>query len=353
MDDEIRLGYQAALVSMESPKYGRLWLSIAHHPGDTVSLTQAEALVRAAEERTGVRPRRRTELLRERISLLEEQVLSLRGEVSQRQKALQQAQARLRVAGEEEEARLESLRRLEQEYRERGRKERAYSKLAQARRRYQSARKRRLRREEEVRKEQERLRRTRQRLEEKEALLGKLKDRKAQYERENAANSEPVKVVIRLDAGFGTYENIALLIEMGYEVYTKAFSHRVVEHLRRQVDAGEEWIRVGANAEMMVWKDYRFKGCPYPLDVALERFRTGKALKYGVLIHFGDEDVTQDPVGWFRRYNGRQIIEAGIKESKRIFYLHRIKVRSEPAMYLQEKEQVFCTLTNCYDNKPT
>ena len=32
MDDEIRLGYQAALVSMVSPTYGRLWLSVAHHP---------------------------------------------------------------------------------------------------------------------------------------------------------------------------------------------------------------------------------------------------------------------------------------------------------------------------------
>jgi hypothetical protein len=58
MDDEIRLGYQAALVSLQSPTYGRLWLSIAHHPGDTVSCTQAEALILAAEARTGLRPRR-------------------------------------------------------------------------------------------------------------------------------------------------------------------------------------------------------------------------------------------------------------------------------------------------------
>ena len=30
MDDEIRLGYQAAVVSLESPTYGRLWLSLIH-----------------------------------------------------------------------------------------------------------------------------------------------------------------------------------------------------------------------------------------------------------------------------------------------------------------------------------
>jgi hypothetical protein len=31
-----------------------------------------------------------------------------------------------------------------------------------------------------------------------------------------------------------------------------------------------------------------------------------------------------------------QTIEAGIKEGKQVFYLHKIKVRSEPAIYLQE-----------------
>jgi hypothetical protein len=44
---------------------------------------------------------------------------------------------------------------------------------------------------------------------------------------------------------------------------------------------------------------------------------------------------------WFAHYNGRQTIEAGIKEGKRVFQLHRIKVRSEPAIYLQECMVVF------------
>jgi hypothetical protein len=33
MSDAIQLGYQAALVSMHSPTYGRLWLSVEQHPG--------------------------------------------------------------------------------------------------------------------------------------------------------------------------------------------------------------------------------------------------------------------------------------------------------------------------------
>jgi len=80
----------------------------------------------------------------------------------------------------------------------------------------------------------------------------------------------------------------------------------------------------------------QLKGCPYPLDVALERFYTGKTRKHSALFHFGDEPVNCNLPAWFEHYNGRQTIEAGIKESKQVFYLHCIKVRSEPAIYLQE-----------------
>jgi hypothetical protein len=59
MDDEVRLGYQAALVSLQSPTYGRLWLSVKQHPGDTVAMGQMRAMVQAAEATTGVGPRRR------------------------------------------------------------------------------------------------------------------------------------------------------------------------------------------------------------------------------------------------------------------------------------------------------
>lgn len=46
--------------------------------------------------------------------------------------------------------------------------------------------------------------------------------------------------------------------------------------------------------------------------------------------------MTEDLPDWFKHYNGRQIIEAGIKETKQVFFLHHIKVRSEPAIFLQE-----------------
>jgi hypothetical protein len=77
------------------------------------------------------------------------------------------------------------------------------------------------------------------------------------------------------------------------------------------------------------------------LDVALERFYTGQTLKHSALFHFGADPVTQDLPTWFRKYNGRQTIEAGIKESKQVFYLHHLKVRSEPAIFLQERFVLF------------
>jgi hypothetical protein len=68
MSDEVGPGFQAAVVTLRSPTYGRLIPSGEHHPGDVVSVTQAEALVRAAEARTGLRPHRRTDLLAERLT---------------------------------------------------------------------------------------------------------------------------------------------------------------------------------------------------------------------------------------------------------------------------------------------
>jgi hypothetical protein len=128
---------------------------------------------------------------------------------------------------------------------------------------------------------------------------------------------------------------------MGYEVYIKPYSHRVVDYLKRQTDEQTAWERVGKNAEMVAWQKRQLQGCPYPLDVALERFHTGKTVHHTALLHFGPDAVTEDLSAWFVHYNSRQTIEAGIKEGKQVFYLHRLKVRSEPAIFLQEHFVVF------------
>src|SRR6266436_4164071 len=80
------------------PTYGRLWLSVAHHPGDTVSCTQAEALVLAAEARLKRRPQRRTELLRQRIHAYEQQVAQTGERLATQQQAVKRAKQRLAEA---------------------------------------------------------------------------------------------------------------------------------------------------------------------------------------------------------------------------------------------------------------
>ena len=111
--------------------------------------------------------------------------------------------------------------------------------------------------------------------------------------------------------------------------------------LQERVTPQTHWTQVGKNAEMTAWGEESIANCPYLLTVALERFHSPDGLKHSALLHSGNDPVTENLPEWFKHYNGRKTIEAGIKEGKRVFHLHRIKVRSEPAIYLQECVVIF------------
>ena len=312
-----------------------------HHPGDILSCTQAEALVLAAEKRLGVRPRRRTDLVRQHIQDFEQRMAATKQRLAAQEKAVQQTREQRTAAEQHLQACRQHLAALEQAYQAKGRPERSYSRLAQARKRLQTAEKRLLRREQALQSAQRRLEKTVQHHARQQEERDALQQRLVRFEQDNANNPDPVEAEFRLDAGFGTYANLTLLIEMGYEVYTKPYSHCVVGALKRQTDDQTAWERVGKNAEMVAWQGRQLNGCPYPLDVALERFHTGKTVRHSALLHFGNDAVTDDLPAWFDHYNGRQTIEAGIKEGKQVFHLHRLKVREEPAIFLQEHFVVF------------
>jgi hypothetical protein len=341
MSDAVRLGYQAALVSMHSPSYGRMWLSVEQHPGDTVSLFQAEAMVRAAEARTGVRPWRRTDLLAERIAqrraLLEEEEAKL----IRAQNRVEQAHARLAQVDQERCQWAQRVAELDAIYQARNRPERPHSRLAQARRKLGVRERRLARRRRDLERARKWLERHQARTAIVRAELWELERRLEQFIADNHANPAPIRAIFRLDGGFGSGANVALLIEMGYEVYTKAKNHQVVRALRRRVSPSTSWTRVGKNAEMVSWKNERITNCPYPLDVALERFHTGSKMRHAALLHHGDDAVTTDLAGWFAFYNGRQTIEAGIKEGKNVFQMHHLKVRSSAGLMIQEAFAVF------------
>jgi len=316
MADEIRLGYQAGVVSLQSPTYGRLWLSVKHHAGDTVSCTQAEAMVLAAEKHSGQRPRRRTELLQKRIETF----------VQSREPAERRLTSQRAILAAAQSAKQETVTQL--------RAETNPKRIGVLERRC-------LRREKAVQLAMNKLGKTQTQLSKHLEQEKALRKRLEQFEQENTENPQPVEACFRLDAGFGTYDNIALLIEMGYEIYVKLHNHKIVQMLRKKVTSETAWVRVGNNAEMVAWTGMQLQHCPYPLDIALERFYTGQTQKHSALAHFGATTVTTDLPAWFGKYNARQTIEAGIKEAKQVFYLHRLKVRSEPAIYLQEAMTIF------------
>jgi hypothetical protein len=231
MDNEIRLGYQAAVVSMESPSHRRLWLSSTHHPGDTVSCRQAESLVCAAEARTGMRPQRRTALLRQRIAAFAQQTETTRQRLQRQQQALELTQKRLCAAQQQAQERQARLDELTERYQGQKRLERPTSQLAMARQRLQAAQQRCRSRERAQHSATARLSKTQAQEEEQQEILAHLQQRLAHFEQDNMTNPAPIEAEFRLDAGFGTYENVALLVERGYEVYTKAHNHRLAATL--------------------------------------------------------------------------------------------------------------------------
>ena len=341
MSDAVRLGYQAAMVSFHSPTYGRQWLSAVPHPGSTVACTEAEAMVYAAEAKTGVRPRRRTDLLAQRLAQAQSQRQRWKAKATQAEQALTQVQSALQETQQQLADWQDKVAQHEVEYRERQRPERPHSRLAKARAKVGVYQRRQARREKQVTKASAHLQRQQAHLEQYLVHVQELEHRLARFEQENATNPMPIRADFRLDAGFGTPENVAMLVEMGYEVYIKPYGTWLKAQLKKQIDTETSWTQVGHNAEMTVWEAMAVKDFPYPLDIALERFYTGETQQLGVLLHYGQDAVTADLDGWFHTYNGRQTIEAGIKEGKQVFQMHHLKVRSEAALFLQEHFAAF------------
>lgn len=341
MNDQIRLGYQAAIVSMKSPTYGRIGLSAKQHAGNTVACMQAEALVMEAERRTGCRPLRRTDMLEKRIENILSQQVNLAGDVARAKDSLKQKRVAVEIVQQQVRDAGNRFQELGAEYNRYQRPKRPHSKLAKARDQLDVYQRRQVRRQAVVMKAEKWLQHRQHRQEAHQAEIDHLQTRLKQFQKDNANNTAPIKAVFRLDAGFGTAENIALLIELGYEVYSKPHGNWLSRELRKRAAKLDAWEQVGKNAEMVAWKQVQLDDCPYPLDLACERFWTGKSPQYSGLLHFGNDDVVAHLPEWFHYYNARQTIEAGNKELRQVFQAHHLKVRSAAALQLQEHFPLF------------
>lgn len=321
MNDQVQLGYQLARVSL-SPRAGeRLWLAGFHHPGNTLSSDCVRELIRAAEAQTGVRPRRRGELVVARIE--HEQALMARW-----QRLAKQQQAK--------RDRLQATR------------ERLIGQLYQAEHtpKVSISRQKRARWSRQMAGWRQRLPKVTQQLAKAEQLpaqhqalaqehatrLAELRGWQAQLEADNHANPNPPDhVEARMDAGFTSGENLAWLLEMGYWPNTKAPNGRTATALMAGLPSAE-WQTVGANAEMALVGEYHMHGCPYPLTAAIERFKVGRTYKHATLVRYGPAPKL---AVWFAHYNARQTIEAGNKEMKSTFHVQHLMSRSPAGIRLQ------------------
>jgi hypothetical protein len=304
MDDEVRLGYQAAVVSFGSPTYRRLWLSVKPHPGHLLSCQLLAELVQAAEAHSRVRPTRRTDLLGQRLQAVSETLTQATQGLTQRQQRLAEIQVGLPTCCECWQCTERVVAALAADFQAHGRAEKPYSALAKARRCARHWQRRYQQQTQEVVRLRKHIQRQQHEVVKLQAQVARLQEHLRRLESENATNVAPVQAVFRLDAGFATWDNVALLIELGYEIYSRPYTQKIKLALLRRISAASAWTRVGANAEMVAWPAQRLKGGPYPVDIALERFYTGKTLRYGGLLHFGADQVTADLPAWFAYYNG-------------------------------------------------
>ena len=346
MDGDIRLGYQLAEICLQTRLFGRQWLSARHHPGDTLSAPCLLDLVQEAERRLGCHPRRRTELLAQRIATYEQTIGTLQARLTQVDPRLVAQLGRCESLNrqiQEAEAQIQKLLDQPASSRQSG----PYSMLNRLRKqragweRQLSHAQQRVVRLNTIM--QQHRQRSHQELNVQEAELQRLRERYERFCQQNAQQAHPPHCKMRTDAGFASGENLTELIELGYDVETKSGNPAVVTALRSRVTPETVWTPVGKNAEMVAWTDYQSNTCPYPLIVGLERFHTPQGQLHAVLIRYQDEVPTTgwDLPQWFHDYNGRQTVEAGNKEEKTTFKVQHLMSHSPAGIEIQALLTVF------------
>ncbi len=340
MADDVRKGYQAAILSLVSERWQRLLLALQRYSGRTHSAECLQAMVRELEQILGMRPRRRVGLVQTQRQALQAHIQQAQDHLERNQRKEQALRAIIVQSRSEAKALQAEVVRLENEYQAQGWTERPHSQLAKTRHKLAATQKweqrawRDAKNVQTVRVNQEDEMRT---LQEQQTHLDEWL---AELEADNQANPNPIPFVLRIDAGFSTGLNLAWLIEMGYIVLTKAHHSSISQSLRQRLVDPVAWTRVGRNAEAVNMGDYYQNNCPYPLQAMLIRYHLPDELRHTTLLYYADTPAPALPQ-WFRRYNERQTIEAGIKEEKAVFTLKRHLVRSPIGMQLQEQFALF------------
>jgi hypothetical protein len=267
-------GYQFARAQVAGPQ-DALLLGGFLHPGRTVSQHCLGELVALVEAELG-RPRRRVEAVERRLVQAEREMAAIEGALAQRAQG-----------------------------------------SAWLRRRQKYLQRQRERKQEEI--EQLRLRRE-------------------EMAADNATNPNPRRIILRLDGGFGDAGLLAWLYEQGYDFVARAHNWRVAEGMR--AEEGLSWQKVSKNGFIAESKRTNLGCCPYPLRLFACRQWRGedKPERWSALVVNQELAPNEWPVrriGVF--YNGRQVAEAAIKESKGIFASRHLPTRREAGIAVYQE----------------
>jgi hypothetical protein len=330
MANQLCKGHQAALVTLKGQRH-RVHVLALHHAGNTVSGPCLQAMVTETERRLGCRPRRRTELVKDRLASLEAKISHKEGWCEGQQTIIrQQIERQVRLG-----AQLRSLEReisqLEQQYQ--GRTVRPYSALARAQQRKASKQGQLLSALDQEAQARRALNRHQQHLESLQQERAELVHWLAQLELDNTSLTNPVGMRWLLDGGFGDATNVTYLIEMGYDFYTIAHNGQTTQVLRKEIPPDAPWVKVGHRTEALDMSRQRLGQCPYPLRLSLLRWSGEDTLNYSTLISFNQTD-TLPLTDLFPTYHQRQDVEAGIKQGKGTFGFTKLRVRSPAGIAL-------------------
>jgi hypothetical protein len=182
------------------------------------------------------------------------------------------------------------------------------------------------------------------------AEITRLEARLAQLAADNQQNLRPVRILLRLDGGFGTAETITWLMEQGYSVLTRG--HNQQTGLRLRAEEGLRWERLSRNSHIAESQSTSIAGCPYPLRLFLCRQEASRVRRehWSTLLLSPDLGPTDWPVrrvGEF--YNARQDMEAGIKEGKHVLASRHLPTRTQAGIALyQELVLLAQNLLRCF-----
>ena len=329
MGNSLALGHQHALIALQGRSY-RLHLAGFLHPGDTVAQSCLRELVQAAESRLRCRPRRRVELVKSRIASLESRLEQYRTHWEQQNQQLQAEQGLQRRLAEQLAAQCALLGALEVAQGDRPVK--PYSRLAKVRRRGESWQR-------QLSHAQQRAAVIGHKLAYHQAMIDQLTQQReqlaqwcAELEADNAANPNPVRVRINLDGGFSGGDNLAFLVEMGYDPLAVGQGH-IAQAILQEQPANAIWTQVTPHVALWEGTAAAVGACPYPLRRIVQRWQAGEQSRHSTFLQYQDGPAL--PLREvFPTYHQRQHVEAGVKQGKSVFGGRGVRIRSAAGLEL-------------------